>query len=122
MVQLIDAYGEHLRTAGKGQVLGNRVVGLRAELSRPNARISGLASNVSSNVSPLGAQRDPAQSGLHALIDSSQAAAVLGCTTGNVRDLARRGQLAARRVGGRWAYNGLEVERIAAERARGLRR
>lgn len=121
IVQLIDAFGTHQRNTG-GRPLHGRVLALRAELSRPNARVSDLAQNVSSNVSPVGVQRDPVQSGLYALIDSSQAAAILGCTTGNVRDLARRGQIAARRVAGRWAYNGLDVERIAAERAHGLRR
>lgn len=122
LVRLIDDYSSHLRGSVDGRALGNRVVALRAELDRANARVSARSSNVSSNVSPVGAQRDPAQSDVYALISTSQAAAVLGCTTGNVRDLARRGRLAARRVSGRWAYSLLDVERIATERAHGLRR
>ncbi|MBM4695294.1 helix-turn-helix domain-containing protein [Rhodococcus hoagii] len=122
LVRLIDDYSAHLRSGVDDRALGNRVLALRAELDRANARVSARPSNVSANVSVLGAQRDPSQSEVYALIDSGQAAAVLGCTPGNVRDLARRGRLAARRAGGRWVYSLLDVERVAAERARGVHR
>ncbi len=38
----------------------------------------------------------------HDLLDSEEAAAMLGCSASNVRDLARRGALPAHRSGGRW--------------------
>lgn len=40
----------------------------------------------------------------HDLLDTRQAAAALGCSPGNVRDLARRGALPAHRTGGRWLF------------------
>lgn len=38
----------------------------------------------------------------HEFVDTVTAAQVLGCTPANVRDLARRGTLPARRIGNRW--------------------
>jgi len=122
LVRLIDDYSSHLRGSVDGRALGNRVVALRAELDRANARVSARSSSVSSNVSPVGAQRDTAQIDVYAFIDSRQAAAVLGISPSGVRDLARRGRLVSRKAGGRWVYSLADAERIAAERAHGLRR
>lgn len=122
LVRLIDDYSSHLRGSVDGRALGNRVVALRAELDRANARVSARSSNVSSNVSPVGAQRDTAQIDVYAFIDSRQAAAVLGISPSGVRDLARRGRLVSRKAGGRWVYSLADAERIATERAHGLRR
>ncbi|WP_064443355.1 helix-turn-helix domain-containing protein [Rhodococcus sp. YH3-3] len=122
LVRLIDDYSSHLRGSVDGRALGNRVVALRAELDRANARVSARPTNVSSNVSPVGAQRDTAQIDVYAFIDSRQAAAVLGISPSGVRDLARRGRLVSRKAGGRWVYSLADAERIAAERAHGLRR
>lgn len=49
----------------------------------------------------------------HDLVDTVEAAAVLGCTPSNVRDLARRGALPAHRTGGRWLLerDGVELRR-----------
>lgn len=38
----------------------------------------------------------------HEFVDTATAARILGCSPGNVRDLARRGTLPARRVGRVW--------------------
>lgn len=38
----------------------------------------------------------------HDLVSTVEAATLLGCSPGNVRDLARRGALPAHRTGGRW--------------------
>lgn len=122
VVRLLGDYDEHLRSIPNGRPLGPRPLRLKAELAAASARVSGQPSNVSSNVSLTVTVTDSVQDPVYALIDSGQAAAVLGCTPGNVRDLARRGRLAARRAGGRWVYSLLDVERIAAERARGVHR
>lgn len=47
----------------------------------------------------------------HDLLDTATAARLLGCTTGNVRDLARRGTLPAHRTGGRWLLEADAVHR-----------
>ncbi len=47
-------------------------------------------------------QGDPLPVLDHDLLDTTAAAHLLGCTTGNVRDLIRRRVLPARRAGGRW--------------------
>jgi len=44
------------------------------------------------------------------LIDTSTAAAQLGCSERNVRAMAARGSLNAQRVGGRWLVDAAEVE------------
>lgn len=45
----------------------------------------------------------------HDLLDTTAAAHLLGCTTGNVRDLIRRRVLPARRAGGRWLLTANDV-------------
>ncbi|OOL30781.1 hypothetical protein GQ85_17705 [Rhodococcus rhodochrous] len=122
LVRLIDELGAMVRQTGNGRALSPKVMTLRDDLATAGARVSGRAANVSRNVSPVGGQDISDQSDIHALIDTAQAAAVLGITPGGVRDLARRKRIAARRAGGRWVFSLLDVERIAAERARGLRR
>lgn len=122
LVRIINDYDAALRAAPGGRVLGRKVMGLRDELDRANARVRTRSSNVSSNVSQVGVQHDPAQSEVYAFIDSRQAAAVLGISPSGVRDLARRGRLVSRKAGGRWVYSLADAERIAAERAHGLRR
>ncbi|WP_018599662.1 helix-turn-helix domain-containing protein [Mycobacterium sp. 155] len=53
------------------------------------------------------------------LLDTTEAAAILGITPNAVRDLARRGRLPARRAGSRWLYPaGPVVERAERRAAR----
>ncbi len=63
---------------------------------------------------------DLAASGSTEWIGTTEVARMLGCTGRNVRDLCERGALAtARRRGGRWAVDRLEVaERAAVARGR----
>ncbi|WP_433613781.1 helix-turn-helix domain-containing protein [Prescottella agglutinans] len=50
----------------------------------------------------------------HEFVDTVTAASILGCSPGNVRDLARRGTLPARQVGGRWLVSADAVHARAA--------
>ena len=81
--------------------------------SRPTAKLDSLHARLVAAVgdSETGAgARVPdgrggsAASFAHELLDSDAAAQLLGCTAANVRDLARRGALPGRRVGGRWVF------------------
>ncbi|MFI6396661.1 hypothetical protein ACIBED_00935 [Rhodococcus coprophilus] len=122
IVKLIDAYGDMLSAAGKGRVLGASVVKLRVELERANARVKAHGPSVRASVNPTGGEKVPGQGEIHGLIDSRQAAAILGITPGGVRHRARTGKIGSRRVAGRWAYSLADCERVAAEQAHGLRR
>lgn len=51
------------------------------------------------------------------VLDSDEAAAVLGITPAGVRDLARRGRLPAKRAGGRWVLHAASVVKRAEARA-----
>ena len=55
-----------------------------------------------------------------ALIDSRQAAAIVGISPNGIRDLARRGTLPARRAGGRWLFDAAALEFYAEQRAHHL--
>lgn len=66
------------------------------------------------NVAP---QQDSPQYALYDLLDTTEAAAIVGVTGGGVRDLARRGRIAAHRAGGRWLYPAAAVVAYAEQRA-----
>lgn len=70
----------------------------------------------------LGVQTDSRHTALYDLLGSAEVAKVLGCTSGNVRDLRARGRLPAHKAGGRWLYPAAAViaraERQAARRGR----
>ncbi|GAC59021.1 hypothetical protein GOHSU_68_00130 [Gordonia hirsuta DSM 44140 = NBRC 16056] len=51
-------------------------------------------------------------------IGTATAAALLGCTPANVRDLAGRGTLPGRRISGRWVFDRTTVQLEAARRRR----
>lgn len=122
IVKLIDAYEDTLTAGGKGRVLGASVLKLRAELERANARVKAHGPSVRANVNPTGGEQVPGHGEVHGLIDSRQAAAILGITSGGVRHRARTGKIGSRKAGGRWLYSLADCERVAAERAHGLRR
>jgi excisionase family DNA binding protein len=61
-------------------------------------------------------QRDSVDAGPHDL-GTGEAARIIGCTPGNVRDLARRGRLAATDTGTRWRFDSAAVTDYAARRA-----
>lgn len=58
---------------------------------------------------------EPAQNSFHdhveyELIDASQAAELLGCTTRNIRSLAAKGRVPGTKSGGRWQFNREDIE------------
>ncbi|WP_326602357.1 helix-turn-helix domain-containing protein [Rhodococcus sp. PD04] len=120
IVRLIDAHADAIRPTGRQ--LGRSVVRLRAELERASVRVNARGANVNANVSGTDREQPLGHAEVHAFIDSAQAAAVLGISPGGVRYRARNGQIASRKAGGRWVYSLADTERIAAERARRLRR
>lgn len=52
------------------------------------------------------------------LLDSADAARVLGITGNGVRDLRRRGRLSATKAGGRWLFRRRDLDEFAASRTR----
>jgi Helix-turn-helix domain len=86
-------------------------------LRRIAGKLASTQENTCVGVRKVGAQRDSDHTALYDLVDSGEAAAILGCTPANVRDLARRGRLPRHRAGGRWVYPAASVEAFAAKRA-----
>lgn len=78
------------------------------------------ASDSTRSASGVGGHLSSSHSGMYDLVDSVEAARILGCTPQNVRDLARRGRLPAHRAGRGWVYPAQAVaeraERQAAKR------
>ena len=54
----------------------------------------------------------------YATVTPAEAARIIGCGARNVRDLAARGRLPARRTGGRWLLDAAAVAEQAEHRAR----
>lgn len=69
----------------------------------------------------VGAQQDSTHTALYDLVDTNEAAKILGCTAANVRDLRRRKRIPAHHAGGRWVYPAAVIvaraEKQAARRA-----
>lgn len=69
----------------------------------------------------VGGQQDPAHTARYDLLDTAEAAAILGIKPNGVRDLVRRKKLPAHRAGGRLLLPALPVVERAERRAkRGL--
>lgn len=90
-----------------------QLVDAQAKLRNAAVSASGSARNGSTSVSYVGGRRGSVHSGAYDLVDSGEAARILGCTPANVRDLARRGRLPSHRAGGRWLYPAAAVEQRA---------
>lgn len=69
------------------------------------------------DVRKVDAQQDSGHFAMYDLVDSREAAGILGCTPANVRDLARRGRLPRRRAGRGWVYPAASVVALAEKRA-----
>lgn len=65
----------------------------------------------------FGAQHVSGHTAPYDLLDTREAAAVLGITPNAVRDLRRRGRLPAHKAGGRWLYPAASVVARAERRA-----
>jgi hypothetical protein len=94
-----------------------RLADFIARLRRTAGKLAPTQENTCADVSKVGAQQDSSHTALYDLVDSGEAAAILGCTSANVRDLARRGRLPRHRAGGRWVYPAASVEALAERRA-----
>jgi excisionase family DNA binding protein len=98
--------------------------------SRPTPRLDAVAEKLRRTVAKTGvsgpktgadarfvaSQGNSADHQGYAFVDTDQAARILGCSTNNVRDLARRGALPARQAGGRWIFDAEAVMRRAERR------
>lgn len=69
------------------------------------------------NARRIAAQTDSPEYAAYDVLDTAEAAAIVGISPGGVRDLARRGRLAAHRAGGRWLYPAASVVAYAELRA-----
>jgi excisionase family DNA binding protein len=69
------------------------------------------------SVSVRALQRNSVDAGPH-VVGTAEAAARLGCTPGNVRDLARRGRLAVTRTGTRWRFDTQALDEYRASQRR----
>ncbi|MDC8982163.1 helix-turn-helix domain-containing protein [Mycobacterium marinum] len=91
------------------------------QLRKTVVRASDSGSDTSVDVRKLGLQQDSGHHGLYDLVDSGEAAAIIGCTSANVRDLGKRGRIPRYLAGGRWVYPVASViawaERKAAKRS-----
>ena len=95
--------------------------------SRPSPRLATITAKLR-RVAHNGSRMEATASGRVTTGDDSEhhaahevtptvAARMLGCTPRNVRDLAARGRVRARRVGGRWVLDAAAVDAYAARRA-----
>lgn len=100
---------------------GVRVTGaladFEARLRKAFASASDSACDTRAGVRTVGPQGDSSEHALYDLVDTREAAAILGCTPANVRDLARRGRLPAHRAGRGWVYPAAAVVALAERRA-----
>ena len=88
--------------AKQGSRPSPRLVDLERRLSRASS--DATRSTTSGYVSGAKDSADRDALSAYEFVDTERAANILGCTPGNVRDLARRGRLPAVRSGGRWLY------------------
>ena len=88
--------------AKEGSQPSSRLVDLERRLSRASS--DATRSTTGGYVSGAKDSADRDALSAYEFVDTERAANILGCTPGNVRDLARRGRLPAVRSGGRWLY------------------
>ena len=91
-----------LLEAKQGSRPSPRLVDLERRLSRASS--DATRSTTGGYVSGAKDSADRDALSAYEFVDTERAANILGCTPGNVRDLARRGRLPAVRSGGRWLY------------------
>lgn len=65
----------------------------------------------------VGAQSDSGHYAPYDVLDTGEAAAILGITANGVRDLARRKSIPAHRAAGRWLYPAASIVALAERRA-----
>lgn len=80
-----------------------------------NASASGRTGSISGSLRAT--QHDSDNDADYATVGTGEAARILGCTPGNVRDLARRGRLTVTHTGTRWRFDAQAVIALAERRA-----
>jgi hypothetical protein len=115
---LIEMF-EQLRKRGLN--VAGRLADFEARLRKACANVSSRAENSCADVSKVGEQQDSGHAAPYDLVDSGEAARILGCTSANVRDLARRGTLPRHRAGRGWVYPAASVIALSEKRAAGRR-
>ncbi|WP_194786762.1 helix-turn-helix domain-containing protein [Mycobacteroides abscessus] len=111
LTRLCGALSEHgLRPSA-------RLSALQDKLAKACASASDSGRDTCVRVRDVGDAQHSGHAGAYDLLDSAEAATILGCTPANVRDLARRGRLAAHRAGRGWVYPARAVIALAERRA-----
>lgn len=93
-----------------------KVEALRHRLKSAYLTVSGRT--VPDGASPSSPTRRSLLPSGHELVDTGQAARLLGISPDTIRYHARRGNLPAQRAGGRWLYDAAAVAALAEQRAR----
>ncbi|WP_328856362.1 helix-turn-helix domain-containing protein [Williamsia herbipolensis] len=89
---------------------------LTALIAKYGAYASQIGPNASRNARNVAQQPDSVNSEAYAVIDTAEAARILGISPNGVRDRARRGSIPARRAGGRWIYPAATIIDLAERR------
>ncbi|MDO0975989.1 helix-turn-helix domain-containing protein [Mycolicibacterium frederiksbergense] len=93
-------------------------LGVFIERLRRNAeKLAPTQENTSLNARNVDLQQNSGHIAQYDLVDSAEAARILGCTPANVRDLARRGRIPRHRAGRGWVYPAASVVALAEKRA-----
>ncbi|QNI06501.1 helix-turn-helix domain-containing protein [Mycobacterium kubicae] len=87
------------------------------QLRKSVAHASDTAATCRADARKVGEQQDSAHTAPYDLIDTKQAAPILGIKPNGVRDLVRRGKLPAHKAGGRLLLPALSVVELAEKRA-----
>jgi len=94
-----------------------RLNALVARLRRIAEKLAPTQEDTPLDVRKVDGQGDSGHIAPYDLVDTREAAAILGCTSANVRDLARRGKLPRHRAGRGWVYPAASVVALAEKRA-----
>lgn len=99
-----------------GQRPSAKLDALMAKFPKPGVSASDSASRASADARNTGNPEDSGDGGVYAIVDTNQAAAMLGVTPNAIRDRARRGTLPARRTAGGWIFAAAAIAEVAARR------
>lgn len=94
-----------------------RLADVESQLRKACANASEPPRNACADERMPGSQSGSPQTAMYDLVNSKEAAEILGCTAANVRDLARRGRLPRHRAGRGWVYPAASVVALAEKRA-----
>jgi excisionase family DNA binding protein len=98
-----------------------RLADFARRLKKSCAALTPAQENRRNHLRGVHSEPDMSEHRAYDLVDTDEAARLLGCSAANVRDLVRRGRLPAQRAGNRWLLPARVVieraERKAARRA-----